>query len=255
MRAEGAEVANSKMADRQGGFDRRRAVSLLQEATRFIAECSGIQNQTTTERQSTSNENGQTERSPELRQNETQMEVSVESERTRALGNFRNLFAPYGNSRRTNTSSFNQSADPPAKRKKQSVGYKRETWTHTFVCLSNREQYVPPNGALKAKLQQAGLGRRKICFDWKANAADVKRKLEEIYPKLGEGGGFEILRRGAQTNELTVIQPPRSGYSVPFLRDTAGLGQAIAFVRPIQCDLDMLPVENIEDISEVSTVV
>jgi hypothetical protein len=78
----------------------------------------------------------------------------------------------------------------------------------------------------------------------------VKTKLEEIYPKLENGGGFEIMRRGPQANELMVIQPPRSGYSVPYLRDSAGLGQAIAFIRPIQTNLGMEP-EPLMDSSEV----
>ena len=46
-----------------------------------------------------------------------------------------------------------------------------------------------------------------------------------------------------------VMQPPHSGYSVPFLCDTAGLGQAIAFFRPVQINLDMQP--EVMDISEV----
>ncbi len=122
--------------------------------------------------------------------------------------------------------------------------------TH-YICLANREQIVAPSAALKARLQQAGLGHRKICFNWKATAAEVKTKLEEVYPKLENGGGFEIMRcGGAQVNDLMVIQPPCSGYSVPFLRDTAGLGQAIAFIQPVQIDLDMQP-EQVMDIFEV----
>jgi tRNA/tmRNA/rRNA uracil-C5-methylase (TrmA/RlmC/RlmD family) len=110
---------------------------------------------------------------------------------------------------------------------------------------------VAPSAALKARLQQAGLGRKKICFNWKASAAEVKTKLEEVYPKLENGGGFEIMRRGSeQVNDVMVIQPPRSGYSVPFLRDTAGLGQAIAFIRPIQINLDIQAVPVMES-SEV----
>ena len=65
---------------------------------------------------------------------------------------------------------------------------------------------MAPSVALKASLQQAGLGRKKICFSWKETAADVKVKLEEVYPKLKNGGGFEIMRRGgAQVNYLMVM--------------------------------------------------
>jgi len=70
----------------------------------------------------------------------------------------------------------------------------------------------------------------------------VKAKLEETFPKLC-GGGFDILWRGPTANDLTLIRPPGSGYSVPFLPDSAGLGQAIAFIRPLQVNLNIDRVE------------
>ena len=63
-------------------------------------------------------------------------------------------------------------------------------------------------------MQQAGLGRKKIRFNSKANATEVKTKLEESYPKLIDGGGFEILQRGLSPSELSIIPPPNSGYTV-----------------------------------------
>ena len=75
--------------------------------------------------------------------------------------------------------------------------------------------------------------------------------LEESYPKLKEGGGFEILRRGPNPSELTLIPPPPSGYTVKFLRDSAGLGQAIAFVRPLQCNLNWEAIKPVSDHSQV----
>ena len=67
---------------------------------------------------------------------------------------------------------------------------------------------------------------------------DVRTKLEGTYPKLKESGGFELLRSGAPSSKLVLIAPPPGGYSVPFLRDIAGLGQALAYIRPLQMDLD-----------------
>ena len=46
------------------------------------------------------------------------------------------------------------------------------------------------NKAMKHTFQLAGLGRKKVCFSMK-----VKAKLEETYPKLCYGEGFNILRR------------------------------------------------------------
>ena len=100
-----------------------------------------------------------------------------------------------------------------------------------------------PCRSFKIQLQQPGLGRKKICFNGKVNATEVKTKLEESYPKLIDGGGFEILQRGLSPSELSIIPPPNSEYTVHFLRDCAGLGQAIASIRPLQCNLNQDPIK------------
>ena len=67
-------------------------------------------------------------------------------------------------------------------------------------------------------------------FGSKDSALQVKTKLEEEFPKLKNGGGFEILR---SEKSLVLLRPPASvasrGYSVKFLRDESGLGQALAY--------------------------
>ncbi len=257
------------MVESSGNFDRNRAVFLLQEATRLIAGRSVLSSNRNLASSSQSMGQQAQQSSPNFQQNmpstSTQQlspnfQQNMPSTSTRinnvnndrVLGNFRNLFAPYGTTNSRSTSSTVQSANPPKKRKKQNAAlFRRETWTHTFCCLANREQCVPPTVNLKAKLQQAGLGQKKICLNWKANAIYVKTKLEDVFPKLTNSGGFDILRLGPQTSELVLIKPPRSGYSVPFLRDAAGLGQAVAFIRPIQDNLDLTPMVVTES-SEVS---
>ncbi|XP_046841025.1 uncharacterized protein LOC124435121 [Xenia sp. Carnegie-2017] len=70
------------------------------------------------------------------------------------------------------------------------------------------------------------------------------KKLEEIYPRLVSGGDFEILRSGLSPKHLYLVTPPPNiGYSVHFLRDSSGLGQAIAYIRPVQADLDSSSLE------------
>lgn len=72
----------------------------------------------------------------------------------------------------------------------------------------------------------------------------MKAKLEEVYPRLVSGGGFEILRSGLSPKDLHLLTPPsNTGYSVQFLRDISGLGQAIAYIRPVQADLDSSSLE------------
>ena len=53
-----------------------------------------------------------------------------------------------------------------------------------------------PSRALKIQLQAAGLGWKEVCPNGRADAREVTVTLEESYPKLKEGGGFEILRHG-----------------------------------------------------------
>ena len=113
-----------------------------------------------------------------------------------------------------------------------------------FFCLGNHEQDCVPTRMEKIKLQKAGLGRKRISFHKDSSAAKVKAKLEEIYPRLVSGGGFEILRSGLSPKDLYLITPPPNiGYSVHFLRDSSGLGQAIAYIRPVQADLDSSSLE------------
>ena len=105
-----------------------------------------------------------------------------------------------------------------------------------------------PSGLEKMRLQNAGLGCKKVVFSCKASALDVQRVLERVYPKISESGGFELLRSGSPCTVLTLINPPAGGYSVPFLRDAAGLGQALAYIRPLQQDLDTTAVEITEQV-------
>lgn len=122
----------------------------------------------------------------------------------------------------------------------------RETWTREFLCIANKDVEVVPTKADKLTLLAAGLGRKKLVFGNRDDAPTFKRKMEDAYPKLKLGGGFDLLRSGVRPGELLLIKPPSSGYTVPFLMDGAGLGQAIIYVRPIQQNLDMSEVKQEE---------
>lgn len=159
-----------------------------------------------------------------------------------ALRNFRNLFAGYGPRESNSMCSRSQrSSQPPSKRaKRQSFFIPKDTWTHEFFCLAETNADRIPSRQEKLILQSAGLGRKKLVFGSKDTAKLVQKKLEEAYPKLCQGGGFEILRSGATVKDLVFIRPPPlTGYAVPFLRNESGLGQALAYVRPVQRNLDI----------------
>ena len=240
-------------------FDRQRALSLFEDATQFLRECVArpVQSSSTVMPCPLSNQAGGERIQPAISEqnpgtegnNSSTLSTTPTTRQERAMDNFRSLFAPYRATVPSSKNSVLQFAiPPPSKRKKgnHNFCFKRETWTHDFFCLANKDQATAPSRALKLQLQRAGLGRRRICFHGKANASDVKAKLEEIYPKLSRGGGFDILRSGSNCGDLMLLSPPRHGYSVPFLRDVAGLGQAIAYVRPIQTNLSTELIETEE---------
>lgn len=167
----------------------------------------------------------------------------------RALTNFRQLFAPYNNRLSSLSSSLSQGrpralTDPPSKRRKNNPKNGRsfvvkDTWTHEFFCLANHMQTTKPSRRENLVLQNAGLGQKTITFGRNDDALAFMLKIETVYPRIKSGGGFELLRSGATNKELIVICQPPSGYSVPFLKESSGIGQALVYVRPMQKSLDI----------------
>eukprot|EP00794_Sanderia_malayensis_P000772 gene772-64_t len=155
--------------------------------------------------------------------------------------NFQSLFSPYARS----TSGYNaQSAT-------LSGTYGRPAWPRVQGARSGK----PGKGACKGwrsqrksklELNDAGLGRKEVTFDNNGDAKHVSQKLEGIYPKLLGCGGFEVLRSQGARDVLRVISPPRSGHSVPFLRDLSCLRAALASIRPIQQDISMSKVAPVD---------
>ena len=164
----------------------------------------------------------------------------------RAVQNFRNLFG--GLPSKTTQQSAGGRQKPGnlgAKKcfnpKTGAYFWKRETWTHRFVCLSQRDQIVTPTRDEKEALRVAGLGEKKIVLNKELCASDVISELIKAYPKLSECSGFELLRSGNRLWDLILITPPPGGYSVPFLKN-CGIGQSIIYIRPIQTNLELDPV-------------
>ena len=81
----------------------------------------------------------------------------------------------------------------------------------------------------------------------------MHEKITEAFPALASAGGYEILRiADDKSKNLMEIPMSGSGYSVSYLKGT--LGQAKAYIRPIQKDL-LLEVSNAIKVrtSKVST--
>lgn len=128
------------------------------------------------------------------------------------------------------------------KRKSKSKKKKIPTWSHTFVCLSSTSQEVIPDGQERALLQIAGLGEKRITMSAYSDAQDICFELNEQYPKLSGGGGFELLRVPEGGGKmLDVIASPEAGYTVSYLK--AVIHHAKIYVRPLQQDLSLDPIE------------
>ena len=64
--------------------------------------------------------------------------------------------------------------------------------------------------------------------------------LLDAFPKLREGGGYELLRTAeGNTKLLDVIPVPPGGYTASFLKDI--VMQAKVYIRPVQKDLSLEP--------------
>ena len=120
------------------------------------------------------------------------------------------LFSPY-NSRnfirksRSSTSSGSKYYWPAPYYKKWKP---KETWTHQFVCLPNVDCNMMPNRSKKASLRETGLGDQRVVFTNKKCGHDhVKQTLESAYPKIKEGGGFQILQSNGRRLEAIGIPP------------------------------------------------
>ena len=154
-----------------------------------------------------------------------------------------------------NPSSSSQKASTKAvKRKRPGYGNKvpyyqiRNTWTHVFVCLSSTEADRIPDAAEKIMLAVAGLGEKKIEFDKGGDSNHVHKRLIENFSKLGNGGGYEILRSTDRKGRLSVIPMASGGYSVAYLQGL--LSQAKAYIRPMQRNLalDQEPGEKVREL-------
>ena len=79
----------------------------------------------------------------------------------------------------------------PWKPKQRGTPYQRfkpkDSWTHMFVCLSERDDSYVPQRVEKRALKEAGLGEKKIIFSNKNGQFEhVKGTLEDHFPKLAK---------------------------------------------------------------------
>ena len=86
----------------------------------------------------------------------------------------------------------------------------------------------------------AGLGKKKLIIFEDGDCDDVHDSILEAFPKLKNGGGYELLRTSEHGRALEIIPSPPQGFTVAYLKDVCQ--QAKIYVRSLQQDLSLLPI-------------
>ena len=140
---------------------------------------------------------------------------------------------------RSSTKANKRKATPTslARPKKARRGH---TWTHTWVCMSGIADETVPDANERVTLKMAGLGERRFAIDVASTAQDLCDALDSQFPRLVNGGGFELLRASEGCpRELEVIPIPDDGYTAEYLK--AIVYNAKLYIRPLQTDLSLEP--------------
>lgn len=84
----------------------------------------------------------------------------------------------------------------------------------------------------------AGLGEETVTLDLLAEAWEINEELFYKFPKLKNGGGYELLHVPESGGKgLDVIAMPKSGYTTAYLK--AVVHHAKIYIRPLQCELNL----------------
>ena len=121
---------------------------------------------------------------------------------------------------------------------------KKIAWKHRFVCLAYYDQpKIPTTDGEKDELIKAGLGEKIIEFpSLNANGDDLSDILYSTFPKLKEGGGFELCRCIANSRKLEVLTTVAHS-SLYHLKER--VGNSRTYIRPLQKDLDLSEVHEL----------
>ena len=123
-------------------------------------------------------------------------------------------------------------------------------WRHKFVCLSDPDVVrVPTSRAERLILEEAGLWEKEVTIpDLDCDGETFRHIVLSAFPKLQDGGGFELLRCLSNSREL-VLMGPKIANNPRLLRRRVGNGKV--YLRPIQRNLS-LEEEAAEEVVSIS---
>ena len=119
------------------------------------------------------------------------------------------------------------------------------SWSHSFLCLSSPSDSMVPGTKERSTLKIADLGEKKVSLFLDDDAKQFQKQIYDEFPKLKEGGGYELLTagEGADSKSLVLIPMPSSkGYTTEYLK--AVVSCAKIYIRPLQRPISTTPVSN-----------
>ncbi len=121
-----------------------------------------------------------------------------------------------------------------------------QPWTLKVFCLGDTGQCKAPTTACsKILLLGAGLGEHsiKVCNINSCSMEEFRSIIVRTFPKLNHCGGFEMLRCLSNSKDLVLVEGKLT-QSVKMLKTVIGSGRL--YVRPIQKNLDLTTVEDLQ---------
>lgn len=141
-------------------------------------------------------------------------------------------FTPYGKGKHP----------PPSSRLPVKKRPKCQSWTHVFLCVPSRDASTAPRKVSERQvLIEAGLWEKRISFsNIDCSAEEYRDQLFTEFQKLRDAGGYELMRCVPNSNHLEnlgaqAMVSPRSTHEF--------VGRPKVYIRPIQRDLDLTPVQ------------
>ena len=123
------------------------------------------------------------------------------------------------------------------------------TWSHRFVCLDSTDaERIPTTQAAKMVLEEAGLGEKVIKVTIDCTPEEFHAVIMSAFPKLKDGGGFELCRCAPNSRDLVPITS-KVASTPKLLKRRVGNGRV--YIRPLQRDLS-LEVDEEDDVDGVS---
>ena len=153
------------------------------------------------------------------------------------LFSFRHLFPPLSGKAKRNEK---RNSLPAKKQKVQDDTFLKNTFTREYCCLPSTDAKFTPNADEMLKLQEAGLGKKKVTFDVDDTHNIVYQRLtREIFPRLSDAGGFTLHKATSGGYSRTLVPIDLEWYNIKDLRIKSVCGNGILYAKPLQKDLDL----------------